>query len=87
MDVKTSAWYQLNYYGSSWQSGEYFKVWQNNKLAGIVNHDSSRDDTNSNYHRVYLQEGSHALQVSITRVGMDYLGLGWLDLREIKSDS
>lgn len=78
--VATSGWYTLNYKGSSFQHGEFFKVWQGRHLAGIIEYNNEIDDSTSNRHQVYLEAGEQMLELSVLKRGFDRWGLSWLDL-------
>lgn len=85
IDVKKSGWYQLNYHGNSFQKGEFFKLWQENKLAGKFYYDPDIDDETSTRHKVYLEQGKHQLHLSVHREGFDRWGMKWLEFTEVKS--
>ena len=80
--VTKSGWYYLNYSGRSFEQGEFFKLWQGNRLAGTVNFNSEIDDKISTRHKVYLDEGEHTLELTVLRNKFDRWGLGWLKFTE-----
>jgi formylglycine-generating enzyme required for sulfatase activity len=84
VEVKQSAWYQLNYSGRTFQKGEFFKLWQNNKLLGTIDYDPDIDDKTSSRHKVYLEQGHYQLHLTVMRDRFDRWGLGWLNLSEIE---
>lgn len=83
VDVKKSAWYQLNYRASSFFKGEFFRVWQGDSLVGTIDYDPEIDDKTSSRHKVYLTQGAHKLQFSVQREGFDRWGIRWLAFEEI----
>ena len=83
--VAKAGWYLLNYKGSSFHSGEFFKVWQGSKLAGVVGFDRGIDDAVSNRHQVYLEAGYQPLELTVLRQDFDRWGLSWLELTEVES--
>jgi len=85
VDVKKSGWYQLNYRGNTFHKGEFFRLWQGNSLAGVIDYDAEIDDKTSDRHKVYLQQGKHELQLSVLREKFDRWGLAWLEFTELKS--
>lgn len=85
VQVEKSGWYQLNYRGRSLQTGGFFKVWQNNALLANIDYTKGIDDKVSKRHQLYLEEGTHDLQLTITREGFDYWSLVWLDFSFIQS--
>ncbi|MEO2266067.1 SUMF1/EgtB/PvdO family nonheme iron enzyme [Pseudoalteromonas sp. YIC-656] len=80
--IAKSGWYYLNYSGRSFEQGEFFKLWQGNRLAGIVEFNSEIDDKKSERHKVYLDEGEHTLEITVLRTKFDRWGLGWLKFTE-----
>lgn len=82
--VAKAGWYQLNYKGSSFQNGEFFQLWQGRKLAGRVSYQRGVDDSVSNRHKVYLEAGRHALELTILREDFDRWGLSWLELTQLE---
>lgn len=82
VDVKKAAWYQLNYRGNTFQKGEFFKLWQGNRMAGKFDFDPDIDDKTSKRHRIYLEQGRHQLQLSVHREKFDRWGLVWLEFTE-----
>ena len=78
-EVAKTGWYQLNYKGSSFQNGEFFRLWQGRKLAGVVGFDRSVDDSVSNRHKVYLEAGLQPLELTVLRQDFDRWGLSWLE--------
>jgi len=82
--VKKSAWYRLNYRGKSFQSAPFFKLWQNNTVLGEFSYDEEIDDKTSSRHKVFLQQGSHSLQLSVLREGFDMWSMSWLEFTELK---
>lgn len=83
--ISKSGWYYLNYSGHSFEQGEFFKLWQGNRLAGIVNFNSEIDDKESTRHKVYLYEGEHFLELTVLRNKFDRWGLGWLKFTQASS--
>ena len=83
--VQESGWYTLNYRGRSIMTGTFFKLWQNNKLVGEISYDPDIDDKTSDRHKVFLEQGEHQLQMSVTREGFDYWSMTWLELNKAKS--
>ncbi|WP_169930704.1 formylglycine-generating enzyme family protein [Pseudidiomarina aestuarii] len=81
--VAQAGWYLLNYKGSSFQTGEFFKLWQGNKLAGSADFERGIDDSVSNRHKVYLDAGRHALELTILRENFDRWGLSWLEFSPV----
>jgi hypothetical protein len=84
INVKSSGWYHLNYRGNSFHSRTFFKLWQNNTLVGEINHDRNIDDKSSNRHKVFLEQGTHTMQLSFMHEGFDYWSMTWLELIEIE---
>lgn len=82
-EVAQTGWYQLNYRGSSFQSGEFFKLWQGRKLAGVVGFDRSVDDAVSSRHTVYLEAGPQPLELTVLREDFDRWGLSWLEFSPV----
>ncbi|WP_113906811.1 formylglycine-generating enzyme family protein [Aliidiomarina celeris] len=82
-EVTQSGWYQLNYHGSSFQNGDFFKVWQGRKLAGTIAYDREIDDTQSARHRVYLEAGRYPLEITVLRQDFDRWRLSWIELQLI----
>lgn len=80
--IANTGWYQLNYSGRTFQQGEFFKLWQGNRLAGSIGFDAKVDDKSSTRHKVYLEAGEHELQITVLRDKFDRWGLGWLNLTE-----
>lgn len=87
VNVKKSGWFQLNYKGSTHHKGEFFKIWQGNRLAGNFDYDPEIDDKKSKRHKLYLNEGIHDIQVTVLREKFDMWGLVWLEFSEIKEPS
>ncbi len=85
IDVKKSAWYRLNYRGKSFHSAPFFKLWQNNTLLGEFSYDAEIDDKTSSRHKVYLQQGSHSLQLSVLREGFDMWSMSWLEFTQLEN--
>jgi formylglycine-generating enzyme required for sulfatase activity len=83
VNVNNSAWYKLNYRGSTMKKGEFFKLWQNNVLLATINYDPEVDDKTSNTHKVFLEKGSHSLQLNVLREGFDIWHINWLEFTEI----
>ena len=81
--VKKSAWYNINYRGRTRKSGLFFKLWQNNRLLGDIGYDPDIDDKVSNRHQVFLTQGSHSLQLSVSREGFDMWNITWLEFTEV----
>lgn len=82
--VEKSAWYTLNYRGRTFQTGLFFRLWQNNALVAEINYDRNIDDQTSDRHKVFLEKGTHQLQFSVSRDGFDRWSMVWLDFAEIK---
>jgi len=85
--VKKTGWYNINYYGRSRVKGEMFKLWQNDTLLTQLNYDPEIDDKTSNRHKVFLEKGSHQLQLTSVKEAFDYWSFAWLDFSEIVADS
>jgi len=85
VEVKESAWYRLNYTGSSNKAGKLFELWQGNHLLAEINYDVNIDDKTSQRHKVYLQQGKQQIQLTAMREGFDFWRLGWLDFTEVKN--
>ena len=85
VNVKESAWYQVNYSGNSFQKGDFFTLWQGNRLAGKIDYNPDIDDKTSTRHHVFLEQGMHQLQLSVHREAFDRWGLSWLKFSEIES--
>lgn len=83
IDVKEPGWYKLNYRGSSFQKGVFFKIWQNNKLLGEIGFDSKIDDKTSNRHKIYLEKGRQELQLTFKRTGFDYWNMVWVKFSKV----
>lgn len=66
--------------GSSFQKGEFFKLWQGKKLAGTASFERGIDDSVSQRHKVYLEAGHQPLELTILRQDFDRWGLSWLEL-------
>ena len=62
----------------------FFKLWQNNTLLGDISFDPDIDDKTSNRHQVFLEQGSHSLQLSVLREGFDMWNLVWLEFSEVE---
>jgi formylglycine-generating enzyme required for sulfatase activity len=84
INVKSSGWYHLNYRGNSFHSRTFFKLWQNNTLVGEINHDPNIDDKSSNRHKVFLEQGTHTMQLSFMHEGFDYWSMTWLEFIRIE---
>jgi len=84
VDVKKSAWYTLNYRGGPEQNGQFFKLWQGNKLVGEINYDEGINDKTSNRHKVFLEQGRHTLQLSVKREGWERWSMTWLEFAELE---
>ena len=82
-EVAKAGWYQLNYKGSSFQSGAFFQLWQGRNLAGAVAFDRGIDDSVSNRHKVYLDAGKQPLELTILREDFDRWGLSWLEFTAV----
>ena len=80
--VQKSAWYRLNYRAKSRQTGVFFSLWQNNTLLAKISYDPKVDDKTSNRYKVFLEKGTHTLQVSVVREGFDYWSMDWLEFSE-----
>lgn len=80
IDVNETGWYTLNYNGFSRKTGEFFSVWQDNTLAGKVSFDAGIKDTDSNRHKVFLQEGKSNLQITVKKSERDFWMLGWIEI-------
>lgn len=78
-EVAKTGWYELKYKGTSFQDGEFFKLWQGRKLAGTVRFDRSVDDALSDRHKVYLEAGPQPLELTVLRKDFDRWGLSWLE--------
>ena len=85
VNVKESGFYTLNYRGRSFKEGEFFKLWQNNKLVGEMSYDAKIDDKTSNRHKVFLDRGTHQLQLMVALEGWNRWSMTWLELAEVKS--
>ncbi|CAH9051230.1 Hercynine oxygenase [Pseudoalteromonas holothuriae] len=85
INVKKTGWYTLNYKGSTYQNGTFFKLWQGDNLVAEVEFDSNIDEKTANRHEVYLEQGRHQLQISVKREGFDYWSLGWLEFLPSKN--
>lgn len=86
VNVKNTGWYQLNYKGKTFEKGEFFKLWQDNSLAGVIDFDPEIDDKISSRHKVYLEQGEQELQLSVLRDKFDIWSLSWLEFtKTIKS--
>lgn len=85
INVEKSAWYNANYRGRSFHTGMFFKLWQNNNLLGEINYDPEIDDKTSNRHQVFLEKGTHILQLSVLREDFDMWSITWLEFTEVKS--
>ncbi len=83
VNVNKSAWYTLNYRGGTFQTGEFFKLWQNNTLVGKIYYDADIDDKTSNRHKVFLEKGNQTLQISVLRDGFDRWSMVWLKFTEL----
>ncbi|WP_394222197.1 SUMF1/EgtB/PvdO family nonheme iron enzyme [Alteromonas gracilis] len=81
--VQKSGLYRLNYRGKSRVQGEFFSLWQNDKLIGKIDYNKNVDDKSSDRHSVFLEEGSHTLEVKVTRSGFDYWNLVWLEFTSL----
>ena len=79
VNVKESSVYQFNYSGSSAQKGTFFKMWSGNKLLGKIDYDPNIDDKSSTRHQVYLDKGTHELQITVQREGFDWWELDWIE--------
>jgi len=84
IDVKKSAWYTLNYHGKMGGKGEFFKLWQDNKLIGKISYDKDIDDKISTRHKVFLEQGKYNMQLSVVRQTPDRWYINWLDFTEDK---
>jgi hypothetical protein len=62
----------------------FFKLWQNNTLVGEINHDPNIDDKSSNRHKVFLEQGTHTMQLSFMHEGFDYWSMTWLEFTRIE---
>ncbi|NQZ80045.1 MAG: SUMF1/EgtB/PvdO family nonheme iron enzyme [Colwellia sp.] len=85
INVEKSAWYNVNYRGGSFIKGVFFKLWQNDTLLGEISYDPELKYKTSNLHKVFLEKGSHSLQLSVLREGFDMWNLTWLEFTEVKS--
>ncbi len=83
VDVESSGWYQLNYSGRTFHKGEFFKVWQGDKLLAVIDHDPDVDDKVSDRHKVFIDKGTHQLQLTVMRTKFDMWGLGWLKFSKL----
>ena len=84
VNVNKSAWYTLNYRGATFQTGEFFSLWQNNTLVGKIDYDPDIDDKTANRHKVFLEKGIQTLQVSVLRAGFDRWSMVWLEFTELE---
>jgi formylglycine-generating enzyme required for sulfatase activity len=84
VDVKKSAWYTLNYRGKMGGKNDFFKLWRNNKLVGNISYDSDIDDKTSNRHKVFLEQGTYTLEMSVVRDTPDRWHMVWLEFSEVK---
>ena len=84
VNVEKSGWYWVNYRGRSFQTGPFFKLWQNDTLVGDIDFDPEIDDKTSKRHKVYLEKGQHELEISLKIRGFDYWNLVWLSFSEVK---
>jgi len=85
INVKKSAWYNVNYRGGSFIKGVFFKLWQNDTLLGEISYDPELKYKASNFHQVFLEKGIHSLQLSVLREGFDMWNITWLEFTEVKS--
>ena len=85
IEVKESAWYTLNYAGSTRHQGEFFKLWKSNALVGSFSFDKDIDDKTSNRHKVYLERGTYPLQMTIFRHSSDIWRMIWLEFTPVKN--
>lgn len=83
VNIKKSGWYQLNYSGRTFHEGEFFKLWQENRLVGSIEFNAKVDDKVSTRHKVYLEAGNPSLEITVMRDKFDRWGLGWLKFSEI----
>ncbi|NVK26030.1 MAG: SUMF1/EgtB/PvdO family nonheme iron enzyme [Gammaproteobacteria bacterium] len=83
VNIKKSGWYQLNYSGRTFHEGVFFKLWQENRLVGSIDFDTSIDDKISTRHKVYLEAGEKPLEITVMRDKFDRWGLGWLKFTDI----
>jgi formylglycine-generating enzyme required for sulfatase activity len=84
INVEKSSWYYLNYQGRSFDKGLFFKLWQNNTFLADIAYDPDIDDKMSNRHQVFLEKGTHQLQLSVLREGFDMWSITWLEFTEVK---
>ena len=84
IQVEKSAWYKVNYRGSTFNTGVFFTLWQNNTLLAEIHNNPDIDDKTSNRHRVFLKAGAHSLQLSVLREGFDMWNITWLEFTEAK---
>lgn len=82
--VTKSGWYQFNYRGRSFHKGKFFDLWIDNRLAATIDFDPDRNDRVSKKHKVYLEKGTHELEITILKEEFDRWALGWIEFSEIQ---
>ena len=85
VEVEESAWYTLNYRLRTGKTGKLFKLWQGNRLIGDFDYDPAIDDKTSTRHKVFLNQGTQQLQVSVMGEGWDYWSMVWLKFTKVES--
>lgn len=82
--VTKSGWYRFNYRGRSFHKGKFFDLWIDNRLAATIDFDPDRNDRVSKKHKVYLEKGTHELEITILKEEFDRWALGWIEFSEIQ---